>query len=109
MSAVNLFVSRPFTLNTFKVVEKEPNRAHHIVCKIDTNTVHSYPESLTWHKEPTQLFLAKPGGCSCKYAYPTFIISILQYVFFIPCILQFIFVIVKGQSPFSKLFITAFD
>ena len=40
MSAVNLFASRPFTLNTFKVGAKEPNRAHHIVCKIDTNTVH---------------------------------------------------------------------
>ena len=29
------FVSRPFTLNTFKIVEKEPNHVHHIACKID--------------------------------------------------------------------------
>ena len=40
MSAVNLFAGRPFTLNTFKVVAKEPNRGGHIVCKIDTNTLH---------------------------------------------------------------------
>lgn len=31
------------------------------------------------------------GGCSCK-PYPTFIRSIRHYTFFIPCILQFIFV-----------------
>lgn len=31
------------------------------------------------------------GGCSCK-PYPTVIRSIRQYTFFIPCILQFIFV-----------------
>ena len=34
------FVSRPFTVNTLKVGEKEPNGVHHIVCRIDTNTVH---------------------------------------------------------------------
>ena len=76
---------RPFTLKTFRVVEKGPNCVHHCLENrskrstliFDVYAEQEFSESAIWHRRPIQIIIFATyiygphlGGCSCK-PYPT--------------------------------------